>query len=124
MTAAGILTEAFAQRFAEEWVGAWNSHDLDRILAHYRDDFTMSSPRIAALTEQSSGVLTGKDKVSEYWRIALAAAPDLTFTLIAVYLGSDSVAVHYEGMRGPAVEVFFFDDDGLVRLASANYGLS
>lgn len=116
-----MLTREFADRFAHDWVAAWNSHDLDRILAHYSDDVTMSSPRIAALTDESSGVLTGKGPLADYWRLALAGAPDLRFSLIGVYLGSDSVAVHYEGMRGPAIEVFFFDDAGLVRLAGAHY---
>ena len=33
------LTHEFARRFAEEWIAAWNAHDLERILAHYTDDF-------------------------------------------------------------------------------------
>ena len=33
-----------AQAFAEEWVAAWNAHDLERILAHYRDDFEIITP--------------------------------------------------------------------------------
>ena len=28
-----------ARTFAEEWVAAWNAHDLERILAHYSDEF-------------------------------------------------------------------------------------
>jgi hypothetical protein len=32
------ITRDFAERFAEEWVAAWNAHDLVRILAHYEDD--------------------------------------------------------------------------------------
>ncbi len=27
------MTESEAQAFADEWVAAWNSHDLDRILS-------------------------------------------------------------------------------------------
>ncbi|HEX5049396.1 MAG TPA: nuclear transport factor 2 family protein, partial [Gammaproteobacteria bacterium] len=41
-----MITQDFAQTFAHEWIDAWNSHDLDRILSHYADDFVMSSPRI------------------------------------------------------------------------------
>lgn len=120
MTTGELLTRDFAERFAHHWVAAWNSHDLDRILSHYSDDFTMSSPRIAALAQEPSGVLTGKSRIADYWRIALSEAPNLEFVLTGVYLGADSVAVHYQGPRGAAVEAFFFDDEGLVRLASAN----
>ena len=118
-----LVTRDFAERFADDWIAAWNSHDLDRILSHYRDDFTMSSPRIAVLAGEPSGVLRGQGAVADYWRSALADAPGLKFTLIGVYLGADSVAIHYQGTRGPAVEVFVFDEEGLVRLASANYAL-
>ena len=36
----------WARRFAEEWIAAWNAHDLERILPHYSDDFEMHSPLI------------------------------------------------------------------------------
>jgi ketosteroid isomerase-like protein len=39
-----MMTAEFAAQFAEEWIAAWNSHDLDRILSHYADDFEMASP--------------------------------------------------------------------------------
>jgi hypothetical protein len=29
----------FAEHFANDWIDSWNSHDLQRILAHYVDDF-------------------------------------------------------------------------------------
>ena len=44
-----MLSREFAESFAAEWIEAWNSHDLDRILSHYTDDFVMSSPRIVVL---------------------------------------------------------------------------
>ncbi len=116
-----MLTPEFADHFAAEWVAAWNSHDLDRVLAHYSDDFRMSSPFIAALADEPSGNLQGKADVAAYWALALKRIPDLKFTLIHTYLGADSVAIHYQGARGPAVEVFFFDAQGLVSRAAAHY---
>jgi ketosteroid isomerase-like protein len=32
------VTREFADPFAEEWIAAWNAHDLPRILSHYEDD--------------------------------------------------------------------------------------
>jgi len=40
------VEKGFAEGFAKEWVAAWNSHDLDRILGHCDDDFEMSPPII------------------------------------------------------------------------------
>ena len=116
-----MIERDFADRFAEDWIDSWNAHDLDRILAHYTEDFEMSSPRIAVVAGEPSGTLRGHGPVGEYWRRALALAPDLHFTLHSTLVGADSIAIHYQGPRGPAVEVFFFDADGRVFKACAHY---
>ena len=116
-----MITRAFADRFAHEWIEAWNSHDLDSILSHYSDDFVMSSPRIAVVVGEPSGVLRGKEAIGTYWRKALAAAPELRFELVEAFVGADSVVLHYHGVRGPAAEVFFFDVEGRVVRAAATY---
>ena len=41
-----MLDRAFVTEFAADWIDAWNSQDLERILAHYADNFEMSSPGI------------------------------------------------------------------------------
>ncbi|MDQ6926152.1 MAG: nuclear transport factor 2 family protein, partial [Candidatus Eremiobacteraeota bacterium] len=38
------MTGAEARAFAKSWIDAWNAHDIEGILAHYTDDFEMSSP--------------------------------------------------------------------------------
>lgn len=43
------MDKAFAEQFAADWIDAWNAHDLDRVLAHYSDDFEMSSPVIVQI---------------------------------------------------------------------------
>lgn len=116
-----MLSITFAEHFAEEWIAAWNSHDLTRILSHYRDDFVMSSPRIADIAGEASGVLKGKTAIGAYWQRALELIPTLKFKLISVYTGADSLIIHYQGTRGPAAEVFFFDEDGKVIRAAAHY---
>lgn len=116
-----MLSREFADRFAAEWIDAWNSHDLDRILSHYTDDFVMSSPRIAVVAGEPSGVLRGRQAVGAYWKRALELAPALRFELLSTFAGADSVVIHYLGVRGPAAEVFFFDADGRVSRAAAHY---
>ena len=38
------LQPSFVQTFAHEWIAAWNSRDLDRILVHYAPDVVLTSP--------------------------------------------------------------------------------
>jgi ketosteroid isomerase-like protein len=116
-----VISAEFAERFAHEWIEAWNSHDLERILSHYSDDFVMSSPRIAVVVGEPSGVLRGKEAIRAYWRRALDLVPTLHFELIETFVGADGVVLHYQGVRGRAAEVFFFDAHGKVIKAAAHY---
>jgi SnoaL-like domain len=43
-----------------EWISAWNSHDLERILALYAEDAEMTSDKIQALGLDPGGTLRGK----------------------------------------------------------------
>jgi hypothetical protein len=116
-----MMEKGFAERFANEWIAAWNSHDLDRILAHYEDDFEMSSPIIPALVGEPSGKLREKITVGAYWAKALQRSPDLHFQLVTVLAGVDSVTISYKGHRGLSAEVLHFGPSGKVRAAFAHY---
>ncbi len=37
-----MLTKDVAFGLAENWIKAWNAHDLDRIMAHYEEDVELS----------------------------------------------------------------------------------
>ena len=116
------MTQQRAAAFAEEWIAAWNSHDLDRVLSHYSGDFEMSSPFIVQLEGEPTGRLKGRARVGAYWRRALERFPDLKFTLLEVHEGANSVVIRYSNQAGRiACEVFEFDGSGLVSRAAAHY---
>jgi hypothetical protein len=116
------MEKSFAMDFAQDWIGAWNSHDLVKVLFHYSDDFEMTSPMIAKVTGNSSGVLKGKEAVGDYWAKALEMVPDLHFELMTVCAGVNSIAIQYRGIGGRiAVEVFSFGPERKVIKAYAHY---
>ena len=118
-----MMTQDEAQIWAQEWVDAWNAGDLDRVLAHYSDDFEMSSPYIVTIANEPSGALRGKGAVAAYWRAALERRPDLHFELLRVFRGMNSLALFYQSAPGVlGTEVFFFDENGKVARAHAHYG--
>ena len=41
-----MIDQAWAERFADEWIAAWNSYDLNAILSHYAEDVVFHSPPI------------------------------------------------------------------------------
>ena len=117
------IDKHMAEEFAADWIAAWNAHDLERILAHYAEDFEMSSPIIAQIGGEPSGCLRGKATVREYWAKALAMVPDLHFELIGSFVGANSLALYYKGARGrPVIETFHFGPDHKVTRAFAHYG--
>ena len=116
-----MIDKAFAEHFATEWIDSWNSHDLDRILSHYSDDFEMVSPLIAQIANEPSGVLKGKVAVGAYWAKALERIPDLRFELVTTLLGVNSITIYYRGVRALSAEIFHFDDAGKVSKAYAHY---
>lgn len=117
------ITLAWANEFAADWISAWNSGDIDRILAHYADDFEMCSPLIVDRMKEPSGVLRGKKQVRPYWAIGLAQMPSLKFELLAVHLGINDIAIRYLSVgRRYVIEVFHFNEESLVTKSIALYG--
>jgi ketosteroid isomerase-like protein len=119
-----MIEKDFAEEFARDWIGAWNSHDLERILSHYSEQFEMSSPVIVQIAGEASGTLKGKDAVGRYWAKALDLIPDLRFELISLLIGVNSLTLYYKGARGRlAAEVFHFTPDLKVSRAYAHYAV-
>ncbi len=106
------IDRAWAMAFAEQWIAAWNAHDIERVLSHYADDVEMKSPLIAERLKKSDGYLKGKGQIREYWRPGLDAVPPLRFELIDVLAGIDSITIYYRSVGRRAVaEVLQFNDD-------------
>ena len=116
-----MITREFADHFAQAWIDAWNSHDLERILSHYTDAFEMSSPYIAQIAGEPSGVLKGRAAVAAYWTKALERMPTLHFDLHSTLVGAESLVIYYRSTRGMAAETFFFDPHGKVVKSCAHY---
>ncbi len=113
----------WAKAFAEDWVAAWNSGDIDRVFSHYRDDFEMRTPFIAEQGFSADGVLKGKEAVRSYWAPRFALQPPIRFELIKAFAGVRTVAILYLNVtRGKlVVERIELDENGLGVRAEAIY---
>lgn len=116
-----MLNDDFHEKFASEWIKAWNSHDMERILSHYEDDFEFSSPVLAKLNPASGGRLTGKEGARAYWSKALAILPDLYFEPVTLLKGVGSLVIYYKGVGGKlCAEFFVFGASGKVSSSHAH----
>jgi hypothetical protein len=117
-----VLSEAEARAIARENIEAWNSHDLERILAHYEDDVVLVSPVAVERFGEPSGEVRGKTRLRTYFEGALAANPRLHFELVDVMWGVRSVVLYYKNQRGTMTgEVLEIAASGRVQRVLANY---
>jgi ketosteroid isomerase-like protein len=109
-------------KFVTEWIESWNSHNLDRILSHYSDNFEITTPMIKVASDIETGTLKGKENIRNYREAAFKKAPDLHFELKEVTEGVGSIAIYYKSVLGKmAIEVMFFNEEGKVKKVIAHY---
>ncbi|HTE48113.1 MAG TPA: nuclear transport factor 2 family protein [Gemmatimonadaceae bacterium] len=116
------MTDEQALTIANEWIAAWNSHDIDRILSHYSDDVELTSALVSGILGPGQDTVRGKPALRAYFLRALEAFPDLTFDFWGAYPGHESVIVHYESVRRlRAAEFMRVDSSGRVNQVVAHY---
>jgi hypothetical protein len=117
-----VLTEAEVRKFADDWIRAWNSHDLEAIMSHYAPEVVLTSPTAAKLLGDSSGTIKGKQPVRSYFERGLQAFPNLTFELLDVMWGISSVVLYYLNQKGTKTAEFMeLDANQKVSRVVANY---
>ena len=80
-------------KFAQEWQDGWNSHDLDRIMAHYHEEVVFRSARAQALV--GKGELVGHSELRRYWAKALKHQPELKFQVQDVLVEHEMLVIIY-----------------------------
>jgi hypothetical protein len=117
-----MLDKAQAHALANDWIDAWNRHDLEAILSHYTDDVELVSPVAAERLSLPGGKVSGKAALQTYFERGLVSNPALHFELRDVMWGVTSVLLYYVNQRGTMTgELMELTPDGKVRRVVANY---
>ena len=116
------MTDYEATTMAREWVDAWNSHDIERILSHYGDSIALTSPLVERILGPGRTAVHGKDALRAYFLRGLETYPDLLFRFQEAYPGESSLVVRYESVGGlHASEYMRLDSVGKVCEVVAHY---
>lgn len=116
------MTQELADKFAAEWIAAWNAHDLEQIVRHYTDDVEFISPFAIKLLNNPAGTVNGKAALRKYFSAGLAKYPNLNFQLLHVYCGVRSVTLGYRSVNNLiAAEVMELNTQGRVTRVLAHY---
>jgi predicted ester cyclase len=117
-----FVTKDEAWTLANDWVAAWNAHDLERIMAHYEDEIELTSPVAAQLLGTPDGKVIGKANLRAYFQRGLQAYPELSFHLDDVLCGVRSVVLYYRNQKGTRTAEFMeISPAGRVWRVVANY---
>jgi SnoaL-like domain len=116
------MTAEQAEAFAQDWIAAWNAHDVELILSHYSEDAVLSSPSVIRLVGAPSGEIRGLDALRVYLRRGLDAHPDLRLDPIEVLPGAGSIALRYRfGDGREAIETLELDRADKISRSTAHY---
>ena len=106
----------------QDWIDAWNHHDLDRIMQHYADNVEFMAQTVITRWAKADGKLKGKDELRRHFSKGLALAPDIHFTLEEILLAPNGYAVLYHRENGNRVlDAVELDDSGLAVKVTAYY---
>jgi hypothetical protein len=116
------LGDERARRLAEEWVAAWNAHDLEAIMALYAPDVVFQTPTIIDTLGVPDGTVRGAERLREHFARGLERLPGLRFELDGVYAGVSSLAMTYRWADGtPVCELHEYGGSALIERVQALY---
>ena len=94
------MTRDEIRQLAEDWIAAWNAHDLEAIISHYDERVELISPVAEQLLGIPNGKVSGKASLREYFQRGLEAYPELHFDLKDVLAGLNSLVLYYTNQKG------------------------
>ena len=110
-----MISKDTAQKLADKWIEAWNSHNIDNIISQYSDDVIFTSPFVAKLLGDESGTISGKKALKSLFTKALEEYPDLKFELHDVLIGVNSLTLLYKSVNELlAAAVITLDSEGKI----------
>jgi ketosteroid isomerase-like protein len=121
------MTGEQARAFADEWAAAWNELAVERVLAHFEENVSFTSP--TALAVVGVPTVRGKQALREYWNKAVARIGSLRFTVDRVLwdVSAWELAIIYDseidGRKRRVSENLTFGADGLVVSAEVFHGV-
>lgn len=96
------------ESIAQQWIDAFNKHEVDTLLSLYDDNARHYSPRVEEERPETEGWLEGKDQLREWWQRNFDELPSLRYKLCDSLKSRDCVVMIYirEVSGQPKKQVF------------------
>jgi SnoaL-like domain len=117
------MTYEDAEAHAKDWIEAWNSHDLERIMSFYSNDVVFEAETVRVRWKNPDGRLVGIAELRKHFALGLELAPQLRFQFEQLLLAPSGYAILYKRENGNRViDCVTMNDAGQAAKVTAYYG--
>jgi len=82
-------------KIAEQWFSAFNTHDIEKLLALYDEQAEHYSPKLKVRRPETGGLIKGKAALRDWWTDAFQRLPQLHYEVIHLTADNDQVFMEY-----------------------------
>jgi len=83
------------QQIAIRWFDAFNTNNLEKLLALYDDDAQHFSPKLKIRQPETNGLIIGKEAMRVWWQDAFDRLPTLHYKVTSLTANTDRVFMEY-----------------------------
>jgi hypothetical protein len=80
---------------AQQWLEAFNSHNLETLLALYDDNAIHYSPKLKIRHPETDGLIQGKQQLKVWWQDAFSRLPSLKYNVQSLTANKERVFMEY-----------------------------
>jgi hypothetical protein len=105
---------------AQQWIAAFNEHDLEKLLSLYHADAVHHSPKLQLRLPETMGKIRGREALQNWWADAFERLPSLRYELKNLIINDQQVLMEYQRtVDGEAsmmvAEVLEIEDGKIIR---------
>ncbi|NHN26695.1 nuclear transport factor 2 family protein [Flavobacterium jejuense] len=83
------------QQIAIRWFEAFNTKNLENLLALYDDEAKHYSPKLKIRQPETNGIIEGKEALHKWWQDAFEKLPTLHYKVTSLTANTDRVFMEY-----------------------------
>lgn len=83
------------KEIALAWFHAFNTHNIDELLALYSDEAEHYSPKLKVRQPETKGLIKGKAALREWWTDAFERLPELYYHVLKLTADEEQVFMEY-----------------------------
>ena len=95
MKSENMTTPQHNEQIAERWFAAFNSHQLEELLALYDEQARHFSPKLKIRLPETHGWVSGKPALRAWWQDAFDRLPELHYEVLTLTANETRVFMEY-----------------------------